>query len=143
MDFSVNLWAVLVGGIISMVLGALWYSPAMFAKKWAMLAGITDEKMKAAMAKGMGMAYLTAFISSLLMTYILAHFVEIGLRASGQVGTFGLGAQMGAWIWLGFIATSFTGMVLWEGKSWKLYFINAGYYLVSLVLIGGILGAWR
>jgi hypothetical protein len=39
--------------------------------------------------------------------------------------------------WLGFIATTSLGMVLWEGKSWKLYAINIGYYFVTFI-IGGL-----
>jgi len=31
----------------------------------------------------------------------------------------------------------------YEGKSWKYILINAGYFIVSLALMGGILCAWE
>ncbi len=143
MDLSINMMAVLVGGIVTMVIGALWYSPALFAKVWMKETGITEDKMKMAQAKGMGKTYLGSFIASLVLSYVLAHFVAIGVLASGLSPSFSLGAQIGGWIWLGFIATSFLNTVFWEGKSWTLYFINAGHYLAVLVLVGGILGTWQ
>ena len=73
----------------------------------------------------------------LIMSYVLAHFVQIA-----QAVTFGQGMQLGFWIWLGFVVTSFLNSVLWEGKSWQLYALNISHYLVVLVLAGGILAAW-
>ncbi|EKR02073.1 PF08570 domain protein [Leptospira borgpetersenii str. Noumea 25] len=33
--------------------------------------------------------------------------------------------------------------VAFEGRSWKLFFINAGYNLISLQVIAMILSYWR
>ena len=52
------------------------------------------------------------------------------------------GLQGGFWNWLGFVMPVTLGIVLWEGKSWKLFGINAGYYLVSLPIMGVILAMW-
>ena len=52
------------------------------------------------------------------------------------------GAIVAALIWIGFMATKALGGVLWEEKSWKLYFLNVSYDLVSLVAMGVIIGAW-
>ena len=41
--------------------------------------------------------------------------------------------------WLGLIAPVTLSPMLWEGKSWKLWFINSGYYFVSLPVTGVIL----
>jgi Protein of unknown function (DUF1761) len=32
---------------------------------------------------------------------------------------------------------------LFERKSWKYIFINAGHWTVSLMLMGGIISAWQ
>lgn len=34
------------------------------------------------------------------------------------------------------------GVVLWEGKSWKLWFLNNAYHLVVLTVMGVILALW-
>lgn len=48
----------------------------------------------------------------------------------------------GFWNWLGFVAPVTLGAVLWEGKHWKLWFLNNGYYLVTLLLMGAVLALW-
>ena len=44
---QVNYYAVLVCGILMFMLGGLWYSPALFAKRWMQLIGKTEEELPA------------------------------------------------------------------------------------------------
>lgn len=46
----------------------------------------------------------------------------------------------GFWNWLGFIAPVTLGVVLWEGKPWKLWVLHNAYYLLALLVMGVILG---
>lgn len=136
----VNYLAVLVCGFVSMIVGSFWYSPIGFGLPWMRLMGITPKDVQKAKAKNKSMfgSYLIMFIAVLVMAFVLSHFLDYA-----EADTFLLGMQGGFWAWLGFIATTMTGSVLWEQKSWKLYLINAGHYLVTLVLMGGILAAWQ
>ena len=136
-EVTINYAAVLVAAVAGMVLGALWYSPLLFGKMWMSLSGITDKQIGEAKKKGMTKSYILAFVGTLVMAYVLAHFVDYT-----QATTLAGGLQAGFWIWLGFVATTFLGMVLWEGKPWKLYFLNVAYYLVELLLMGAILASW-
>ncbi len=133
---SINYWAVLVCSIVSIVLGSLWYGP-LFGKPWIKIMGFKKSSMDAAKKKGMAASYFTAFVSSFVMNYILAHFVDYTESA-----TWLMGMQTGFWIWLGFLATTMIGIMLWEGRPFKLYAINAGHYLVALVINGSILAIW-
>ena len=137
-EVSINYLAVLVSAIVSMVIGALWYSPILFGKLWMRLSGMSENKLKEVKAKGMTKSYVIAFIVTLVMSYVLAHFVDYT-----EATTFALGMQTGFWIWLGFFATTMLGMVLWEGKSVKFYLLNIIHYLVVLLVIGGMLAMWR
>ena len=132
---DINYWAVLAAAAFQMVLGFLWYGP-LFGKQWMKLMGFNEKSMK-----GMNMTPLQATIGGVVtawvMNYVLAHFVDYT-----QAANFIDGATAGAWIWLGFIATVQLGSVLWEGKPVKLYVLNTAYYLVALVVTGGILAAW-
>ncbi|MBI3341789.1 DUF1761 domain-containing protein, partial [Candidatus Curtissbacteria bacterium] len=94
------------------------------------------EKAKKAgmMPKQMAIAALGA----LVMSYVLAHFVQLGTNATAVDG-----AMVGFWIWLGFIATTTLSSVLWERKSWNLYLLNNGYYLVLLLINGALLTVWK
>ena len=139
---DVNYLAILASAVAAMVLGFLWYGP-LFGKIWSELMGwgvMTPEKM-AEMQKKARPAYAISFVGALAMAYVLAHaliFASAYLNSSGV--TAGLAA--GFWNWLGFIAPVTVGVVLWDGKPWKLWFINAGYYLVQLLMMGTILALW-
>lgn len=135
---DINLAAVFGAAIASIVLGFLWYGP-LFGKQWMSLMGWKKlskaqmEKMK----KGAQKSYVLGFVSALVMAYVLAHFVDyVGAT------TFLDGAITGFWVWLGFVATVMLGMVLWDGKPWKLYYINIGYQLVNLLVMGALLAVW-
>ena len=134
---DINYWAVLVSAIVSMIIGMIWYNPSVFGSIWMKGIGKNEKDMQKDKEKGMAWRYIFALISSLVMSFILAHVVDYTEAVS-----IGRGLEAGFWIWLGFIATTMTGMVLWEVKPWKVYFINAGFYLVSLIIQGSILAVW-
>ena len=137
MEFSVNYLAVLVAGIASMVFGMIWYAPAVFGKNWMAWSGLTEQKMAELKARGMGKFYFIAFLGSLVMAYVLAHFVQVW-NAAGIGGAW----KLAFWVWLGFVATVMLGPVLWEGKSVKLYFLNAIYQLLNIFVMALILVYW-
>lgn len=137
---TVNYLAVLACGIASMVIGMLWYSPSgLFGKAWMRLMGydkLKPKELEAMKKKGCkSMAF--AFVSSLVMAYVLAHVLSFA-----QAETWLDGVQGAFWVWLGFIATVMLGSVLWENKPMKLYWINSLHYLVTLMVYGVILTVW-
>lgn len=139
MDIPINYLAVLVAGISAIVIGGLWYGPV-FGKQWMALAGISKEGMKS-MKMSAGAAMAGGAFVSLLMAYIFAHAL---IFAGAYTNTSGVSAGlMSAFCaWLGFILPVTAGSFLWEGKSWKLWALNAAYYLVSLLVMGAILSTW-
>jgi len=69
----INWLAVFVVAIVIFVLGGLWYSPALFAKRWIALQGKTEEQMRAeAASANMPLLYVGAFVTSLLIAITLA-----------------------------------------------------------------------
>lgn len=141
MEVPINYSAVVAAAIASMFIGFVWYGP-LFGETWKKLSGITVERIDNARAKGMGKIYFFAFVSSLVMSYVLAHSL-IFAAAYFKTGGISAGLMSGFWNWLGFIAPVTLGAVLWEGKSWKLWALMNGYYLVSLLLMGMILAVWK
>ncbi len=123
---SVNLFAVVVAAAASMLLGGLWYSPILFGKTWMKLARITS-------AKGAIRGYIMGFFSALIMSYVLAHFIDYT-----QATTISAGLATGFWLWLGFIATVSLGTILWESKPFMLYVLNNAYNLLALILMAVI-----
>ncbi|MDB5195087.1 MAG: hypothetical protein JWO84_271 [Parcubacteria group bacterium] len=143
----VNYLAVLVAAIAAFVLGALWYGP-FFGRAWMNTLGMNMDEMKAkakndpSMQGKMMKGYAITALGSLLMAFVLAHALVFAGTYQHLTGVMA-GLEAGIWNWLGFVApVSITG-VLWESKSWKWWFITAGYYLVALALMGVILSLWQ
>lgn len=132
-----NYLAILVAAIATMVLGFLWYGP-LFGKPWMKLAGLTTEKISEMKKKGMTKTYMVSMLASLIMAYVLSFFVS-----SVGADTAVAGAVVGLWVWVGFVATTMINDVLFLNKSVNLYSINTGYQLVSLLIMGAILGVWK
>ena len=53
------------------------------------------------------------------------------------------GAFVGLICWLGFFAATQFPQGIYENRPLKLFAINAGYWFVGLLIIGGLLAAWR
>jgi len=129
---DINYLAVLVAAIAYFVLGGLWYSPVLFGNMWKKAMNIKDGNMK-----GLGKVMAGGFVANLLTTYVMA--VVLGLVG---VATFAVAAQVAFWMWLGFMAPMLINSVLYEGKSWNLFIINAAYQLIGLSLAAGIVAIW-
>lgn len=138
----INLVAVLVAAIVAFVLGSIWYGP-LFGKPWMRLMGIQKpDVMTPEMKSKMISSYVIMFVTTLVMAYVLAGAI---IFASAYLNISGLdmGIIAGVMNWLGFVMPVSLSVVLWEQKPWKLWFIQSGYYLVSLVLMGIVLALWQ
>lgn len=140
---TINWLAVLVAGISAFVLGGVWYSPALFGKAWMNENKMTVEDVKKGNAAKI---YGWAFILSLIMAANLAMYLadspescpaECAQRTDITWGTIA-GFLSGLWP---FCAIAIVG--LFEHKSARYIFINGGYVLVALTLMGAIIGVWR
>ena len=132
---QINHWAVLVSGVILWLLGAIWYSPALFAKPWMEMLGIKkDESKRSWMIVGM----ISSFICDLLVSFVLAHVI-----GWAEVSGFGYGALVGCLIWIGFFGSPNLPQNIYEGRRFKLFAINNLYWLVGLFIIGGLLATWK
>ncbi len=140
MEIIINHYAVIVAAISSIVMGSLWYGP-LFGKQWMALMGFTQEQMEAAKKKGMTKSYLFALVGSFLTAYVLAYAIAFTNTLFGTQGGV-IGITVGYFAWLGFVVPASLSTVLWEGRPWKLFFLNIGYYLALFVVMGAILGAW-
>jgi hypothetical protein len=130
-----NQWAILVSALIQWLLGALWYSPALFARPWMSMAGVRmDAKKNNRMMVGM----VASFVGSLVTSFMLAHVV---MWAGAE--TYYLGALIGFILWLGFIAAPLSASYVYEGRPFELFAINTGYWMVGLCITGGLLAVWH
>src|SRR5215208_4105593 len=97
----INYPAVAASAVAYWVLGALWYSPLLFARPFIALKGWTPDEVAAIQAASHAKEIGAAFVTSLVLAYVLAHFVKF----TGAETAWG-GVQTGFWLWLGFVATT-------------------------------------
>lgn len=136
----VNYFAILLCAVWAMIVGSIWYGP-LFGKPWMKMMGFDKKSMKGVSSAEMSKLYIVQLVGSLLMAFVLSHALVF---SSMYLGTSGVsaGIQTGFWNWLGFVAPVTVGSVLWEGKPWKLWFLNSGNYLATLLGMGVILALW-
>ena len=139
---AINYLAVLVSAVIIFALGGLWYSPALFAKRWIALQNKTDEQMRAeAAGANMPAMYFVAFVCAFLQAWVLA--MVIGHMS--QVAEMGVAhaAIFSTLLWIGLAGSTSYVTALFSGAPRQLWAINSLYNLVSFVIAGIILAVWR
>lgn len=126
---DINFWMVLVGAIAYMLVGAVWYSPALFGKEWERLSG------KAMGSAGSG--YALSAVASLIVSFGLAYLIGI-TDLGGVHGS----VELAASVWVFFVATTMAANAVFSAMPWRLYAINAGYPLAGFIVVAGLIGRW-
>jgi hypothetical protein len=135
MDLSTINWlAVIAAALSTFLLGGIWYSPALFGNAWMRENGFTEEKLK---NRNMMRIFGFSFLWSLVMSVNLATFLNDPATDLSWGGSAGFLAGFG------WVAMSIFILGLFEGRSTRLMLINAGYFIVSFVFMGLIIGGWR
>ena len=137
-ELNINYIAILVAVVANFFLGFVWFT-VLFGKAWAIEMGfdINVKPNGGEMAKGM----IFMVIGNFLMAYVFAHnmaawsFVP-DIEKLGNVGNI---LNSAIFTWLGFYLPIDIGVVTWERKSWKLFWINTGYHLLMLLIAATIL----
>jgi hypothetical protein len=124
---------VAICAVLSLVIGALWWSPVLFAKPWQAANGLSDEQL----AK---MNPVRTFGLTLLLSWIISYNLAFFLGAPGTTWQWGVGAGLLAAVW---VVCMFVIIALFEQRSLKYILIDCGYIVVYFAVIGFILGIWR
>ncbi len=126
---NLNYWGIIAALAVSFVTGMTWYAPAVLGKIWMKELG---KKMEDCKGQPMGLIYATTAVLNIIL----------GLALSLLIGTgdYLLGLIWGFLISIAIVAPTIGINYLFEGKSLKLFFINAGYWVVTLSLMGLVIG---
>ncbi len=131
LSFDMNWLAVVAAVVVSQVLGFLWYSMTMFGKPWMKAVGKTEKQLK---AQAKPTDYVYTVVGALIMVIVLANVL-------GWAGVSDItGALTTAFVlWLGFVAPGSLMNSVFEGRPMNLFFINAAYHLVNMLVAAAIL----
>ena len=128
---NINWFSVVVAAISAFLIGGIWYGP-LFGKSWMTEFSVSEADIKNRnIPKTFGLSLLLAFMASLVLELFL-----------GKEADLSYGAIAGFLAGFGWVATMLGILYLFEMKSMKAYIINAGYCIISLTLMGALLGAW-
>jgi hypothetical protein len=132
---GLNVWAMLVVWVIYMAVGAFWYSPAGFAKKWTKLTGIDILKIPENQATKILIAVaLSALVQALTLAVVLN---------SLEVSSITHGVLTGLGLWFGFTAATTVGVTLYSKRNWSFWWLNSAYFLIVMLVGSVILTVWR
>lgn len=158
MELPINPIAIPIAAVAALVVGFIWYNPKVFGNAWMEASGMTEEQAKGGnMAKIFGLALFFA----VLLAILLMQFTNHQWGAMGMIGgepeaakesfnafmadygsvfrDFKHGALHGTIFGI-FGALPIIGTIaLFERKSAKYIFINSGYWIVTLAVMGAIL----
>ena len=132
MPARLNHLAVLVSAIAFFIWGALWYT-LLFGSMYAALAGKPGGA-----AGNMGPQFAISFVMGWLLSYVTA----IALGDSDNPNPMRHGIEFGIFMGIGIYATMTLTNFAYEGRSYALWAINAGYVVTGMAIIGAIIGAW-
>lgn len=159
---EINFLAILAAAVSALVVGFVWYNPKVFGNAWMKAAGMTDEQVKGGnMAKIFGLALLFAIMLAFSLQGMTIHQMGAMSMVGGDVEnalpsyqafmddygnafrTFKHGAFHGVLAGI-FIALPILGTnALFDRKGAKYIFINSGYWIVTLAIMGGIICGWK
>lgn len=132
---DINYFALFVVALLNLGIGAVWF---LYLFREPFVAGLNKTKEEMAQGPSGISAGIMQLIGNLLMAFVLAWLIQ---KLNYQTPLKGL--ELGAIIWLGFVAAVLGPMYAFEAYSLSFFFITAGSVLVSLLVAGGILGAWN
>lgn len=129
---SISALSILIATVIYFLLGAVWYSPILFAKPWMKIKNIPEDH-----EGGSPLLFAFSFILQFIGVFSLALFIE-GLGAEGAAN----GALIGFFAAAGFVFSLSGATGLFSEVPLKLHLIDNGYHVAGLTLAGLVIGWW-
>ena len=134
---TINYWAVLAAGVGAWIAGAVWYG--VLGKHWLAALGKTKEQLMGPSGKPKPGPFVISFIADLILAFVLAGIV--GAVGAGKASILA-GIATGALMWTGFVVTTMAVNNAYAGRKTTLTVIDAGHWLLAMVVAGAIVGAF-
>ncbi len=124
---------ILLSGFASVIIGWVWYHPNTFGTAWMQMTHVTPEMAERG-RRYMWPTTLVAFLASMLLAYVMS-YVGVALHIGDWIGS----VELGLVSWSGFALPVILGSLIWEQKPFKLFLINALYWLLTFIVIALVL----
>ncbi|MEQ9561800.1 MAG: DUF1761 domain-containing protein [Woeseiaceae bacterium] len=130
---AVNWLAVIVATAVAFFLGGFWYSKSMFGVAWMQEVGLSEQEIAETNLR-------SVLIGTVILQFIATTALAVFL---GPGSTWLIGLQSGLIVGICWLATAYGITYLFERRSFRLFRINAGYYVVVFAITATIIGAWH
>lgn len=162
-----NFLYIFLAALAPFLIGFIWYHPKVLGTAWMNAAGLNEEKLKGGnMAITFGLAFVFNLMLAFMLYFIVVHqtgvfgvfagvpdfadhnsetyktFQSIIEKYGHVARTFKHGALHGGMAAILFALPVVAINALFERKGFKFIAINAGYWLVNLMIMGGIICAF-
>ncbi|MBC7425612.1 MAG: DUF1761 domain-containing protein [Bacteroidia bacterium] len=162
-----NFLAILIAAIVSLVIGFIWYNPKVFGNAWLKsIKHDPNDTNRPNMGLFIGLSFVLALPLGLILHFITIHQfgftsllgatndltkMEPELRGhveyffnnySDDFRTFKHGAFHGFIMGLMFVTPIIAINSIYEKRSFKYIAISAGYWIVTLTIMGSIICGW-
>ncbi len=129
MEQQINYFGAVLAALSTFMLGAAWYSPALFGKKWMRYSGLNEHAIATAnKLKIIAISAVWSILSAFAFAAFLGEAELLPALAAGLTAGF---------FW---VAGSFAINYAFEQKPVGLWLINGGYHTVQFGLFGAIIG---
>ncbi len=128
-----NYLAVIVAAVVAFVGSAVWY--VVFGRELAKVSPVFAELQA---QKPAAWRMLAVFAGSLVLSFVVACVIGLNENVT-WLGAVGIGILL----WLGLPAVQWVSSMVWEKVPLTMAAIHAGDWLLKLVVISAIVGAWR
>lgn len=164
---DIKFYIVFIAALVPLVVGFFWYNPKVFGTIWMNASGMTEEKAKGAnMLVVFGLTYLFSVMIGTVMLMLTIHQIHVGSIFANEPGfqdpnsevglmlkdfmskygsnfrTFKHGAFHGVFSAILFALPIIGVNALFERKGFKYIAVNAGYWIVALGIMGGVICAF-
>jgi len=109
----------------------------LFLQSWLQGIGRTQEWLDHT-GINVGLQFATALLSEAVIASAISCVTQL---TGPQTALRGMRAA--ALLWLGFVITTSATEYVFEVRTYKIFAINAGFWLIGMVLMGAIVGAWK
>ncbi len=133
----VSIWGILLAAVAAMIVGTAWYSSALFGKTWMKAIGTTEKDMSQRMGTTMPLLIIVSLVTAYALSLITAYLQHY----TGGSG-FGAAVDTSLLAGIGFGATAVFAHGAFEPRDKKVMYINAGNRIVTLLVMGLVIGAF-
>ena len=130
-----NYLAIVVAAIACFVLEAGWYS--IFLQPWLNGIGRSREWLVSS-----GANPALQFAVALIAEAVIAASISCIMQNTGEQ-TAVRGIMVAVMLWFSFVLPVLCLEYVFEIRPWSLLGINAGFWLLGMMLMGAIVGAWK